>query len=75
MVKLKIDGSEIQVQKGTTVLEGARSMGIKIPSLCYLKGVNKCSACRICVVEVGKRLIASCTLEAEEGMEVKTNTL
>ncbi|MDP4088523.1 MAG: NADH-dependent [FeFe] hydrogenase, group A6 [Bacillota bacterium] len=74
MVKFKIDDSELQVPAGTTVLEAARSIGIKIPSLCYLKGVNKCSACRICVVEVGPRLIASCTLEAEEGMEIKTNT-
>jgi iron-only hydrogenase group A len=74
MVKFKIDNSEIQVQKGTTVLEAARSIGIKIPSLCYLKDVNKCSACRICVVEVGPKLIASCTLEVEEGMVVRTST-
>lgn len=74
MINLKIDGREVQVQKGTTVLEAAKSIGIRIPSLCYLKGVNSCSACRICVVEVGKKLIASCTLEAAEGMSVKTNT-
>jgi iron-only hydrogenase group A len=74
MVKLIIDDTKIEVQKGTTVLEAARSIGVKIPSLCYLKDVNKCSACRICVVEVGTKLIASCTLEAEEGMTVKTNT-
>ena len=74
IIKFKIDEKQIQVAKGTTVLEAARSIGIKIPSLCYLKDVNKCSACRICVVEVGVKLIASCTLEAEEGMEVKTNT-
>ncbi|PRR81535.1 NADH-dependent [FeFe] hydrogenase, group A6 [Clostridium vincentii] len=74
MINFKIDKKEIQVAKGTTVLEAARSIGIKIPSLCYLKDVNKCSACRICVVEVEAKLIASCTLEAEEGMEVKTNT-
>ncbi|GIM28159.1 ferredoxin [Clostridium polyendosporum] len=74
IVTLKINDKEIQVPKGTTVLEAARSIGIKIPSLCYLKDVNKCSACRICVVEVGSKLIASCSLEAEEGMVVKTNT-
>lgn len=74
MVTLKINDKEIQVPKGTTVLEAARSIGIKIPSLCYLKDVNKCSACRICVVEVGSKLIASCSLQAEEGMVVKTNT-
>lgn len=74
MVKLKIDGKSVQVPKGTTVLEAAKGIGIKIPSLCYLKGVNSCSACRICVVEVGNKLIASCTLQAEENMEIKTNT-
>lgn len=74
MVKFKIDDREIEVSKGTTVLEAARGIGIKIPSLCYLKDVNKCSSCRICVVQVGPRLIASCTLVAEEGMNVKTTT-
>ena len=73
-VKFEIDGKEIQVIKGTTVLEAARSIGIKIPSLCYLKDVNNCSSCRICVVEMGPRLIASCSLKAENGMKIKTNT-
>ena len=74
MVKFKIDGKEIQVPRGTTVLKAASDIGIKIPSLCYLKDVNNCSACRICVVQVGKKLIASCTLAAEDGMDVNTNT-
>ncbi|EYE88229.1 ferredoxin [Fervidicella metallireducens AeB] len=74
MIKFKIDGIELEVPKGTTVLEAARSVGIKIPSLCYLKDVNKSSSCRVCVVEVGPRLIASCTLAAENGMDIKTNT-
>lgn len=74
MVSLRIDGKALQVTKGTTVLEAARSIGIKIPTLCYLKDINKCSSCRVCVVEIGTKLIASCTLEVEDGMEVKTNT-
>lgn len=74
MVNFKIDGKEIQVPRGTTVLKAASDIGIKIPSLCYLKDVNNCSACRICVVQVGKKLIASCTLVAEDGMDVNTNT-
>lgn len=74
MARFKIDGEEVQVEKGTTVLEAARSIGIKIPSLCYLKDVNKCSSCRVCVVDVGGKLIASCSLAAEDGMVVKTNT-
>lgn len=73
-VKITIDGIETEVIKGTTVLEAARDLDIQIPSLCYLKGVNHSSSCRVCVVEVGPRLIASCTLIAEEGMKIQTNT-
>lgn len=74
MVSLTIDGIKVEVEKGTTVLEAAKKVGIKIPTLCYLKDVNKPSSCRVCVVEVGPRLLASCSLEATEGMDVKTNT-
>lgn len=73
-VTLTIDDRSVEVAKGTTVLEAARQIGIEIPSLCYLKEINKPASCRVCVVEVGPRLIASCALEAESGMVVKTNT-
>ncbi|MDQ0195301.1 NADH-dependent [FeFe] hydrogenase, group A6 [Paenibacillus wynnii] len=73
-INIMIDGIETKVAKGTTVLEAARDLDIHIPSLCYLKGVNHSSSCRVCVVEVGPRLIASCTLKAEEGMKIQTNT-
>ena len=72
MVSLTIDGIKVEVEKGTTVLEAAKKVGIKIPTLCYLKDINKPSSCRVCVVEVGPRLLASCSLEATEGMDVKT---
>jgi len=74
MVKLTIDGLQLEVPKGTTVLEAARQTGIEIPSLCYKKGVSHQANCRVCVVEVGPKLIASCSLVAEEGMVIKTNT-
>lgn len=74
MVKFKIDGIELEVPKGTTVLEAARMIGIEIPTLCYLKDVNNPACCRVCVVEVGPKLIASCALAAENNMDVKTNT-
>ncbi|WP_058301273.1 NADH-dependent [FeFe] hydrogenase, group A6 [Gorillibacterium timonense] len=73
-IKITIDGIETEVAKGTTVLEAARDLDINIPSLCYMKGINHSSSCRVCVVEVGPRLIASCTLKAEEGMKIQTNT-
>jgi iron-only hydrogenase group A len=73
-VKLTIDGVSGEVLKGTTVLEAARTVGIDIPTLCHLKGISESASCRVCVVEVRQKLLASCTLPAEEGMIVKTNT-
>lgn len=74
MIKLTIDGLSVEAEKGTSVIEAARKAGIEIPSLCYLKGINHQANCRVCLVEIGPRLIASCSLAVEEGMEVKTNT-
>lgn len=71
-INLKIDNIDVTVPKGTTVMEAARSIGVKIPSLCYLKEVNCSSSCRVCLVQVGNRLIASCSLAAENGLDVKT---
>lgn len=74
-IKLTIDGVVAEVEPGTTVLEAARSVGIRIPTLCYLKGVNEIGACRMCVVDVGGRALqASCVLPVTPNMVVKTNT-
>lgn len=73
-VKLRIDNIETEVPKGTTVLQAARELGIRIPTLCHLQDINHSSSCRVCLVEAGPRLIASCTLAAEDGMQIKTNT-
>ena len=76
MVKLTIDGREALVPEGSTILEAAASLGIKIPTLCYLKDINEISACRICVVEIDgfERLVPSCTEKVAEGMVVHTNS-
>ncbi|MGI6538615.1 MAG: NADH-dependent [FeFe] hydrogenase, group A6 [Caldicoprobacterales bacterium] len=76
MVTLTIDGVRLEVPKGTTILEAARSANIKIPTLCYLKGVNEIGACRMCLVEVkgARNLQASCVYPVADGMEVRTNT-
>ena len=52
MVKLMINGQEVSVKKGTTIMEAAEKVGIHIPHLCYLKGINEIGACRVCVVEI-----------------------
>ncbi len=76
MVNIKINGKDYSVAEGTTVLEAARSVGIDIPTLCYLKGVNEIGACRMCLVEVkgARALQAACVYPVSEGMEVMTNT-
>ena len=76
LVNLTIDNQNIQVQKGTTILEAARKAGIDIPTLCFLKEINEVGDCRMCIVEVeGRRGFAtSCITKVEEGMVVHTNT-
>lgn len=76
MVNLIIDRIHLQVPEGTTILEAARSVGIGIPSLCYLKGINEIGSCRVCVVEVKgvNTLVASCNTPVMEGMEVFTSS-
>jgi len=76
MVTLTIDGIKVEAPKNATVLEAARKAGIKIPTLCFLKGVNEIGACRMCVVEVkgAKSLQTACVLPVSEGMEVVTNS-
>lgn len=82
MVKLKIDNKDIQVPKGTTILDAAVKVGIDIPTLCHMKLhdmniENKPGGCRICVVEVeGRRNLApACCTEVSEGMVCNTNSL
>ena len=52
MINLKINNIPVQVEEGTTILQAAKSIGIRIPTLCYMKEINAIGACRICVVEV-----------------------
>ncbi|MBE6798222.1 MAG: 2Fe-2S iron-sulfur cluster binding domain-containing protein [Ruminococcaceae bacterium] len=79
MINLKINGMDVSVPAGSTILEAARQVGIEIPTLCFMKEMNEIGACRICVVEVnegrGFRIVASCVYPVTEGMEVKTNSV
>ena len=76
MVNLIIDDKKVVVPEGTTILEAARSVGIDIPTLCFLKEINEVGDCRMCIVEIeGRRGFAtSCVQKVEEGMVVHTNT-
>lgn len=76
MIHLTIDGQNISVPKGTSVYEAAQQLGIDIPIFCYFNRMPAFGACRVCLVEVESmaKLQASCTLEATEGMVVKTQS-
>lgn len=81
-ITLEIDHHVLEVPRGTTVLEAAKSIGIQIPSLCYMNLKDMCiqnlpASCRICVVEIeGRRNLApACATRCENGMKVHTSTL
>ena len=76
MIKVRIDGVEVEVPAGTTALEAARVANIDIPTLCYLKDINEIGACRMCLIEVegARSLQASCVFPVTDGMNIKTNT-
>lgn len=75
LISLTIDGVQVEVAPGTTVLEAARQAGIRIPTLCYLKDINEIGACRMCVVDTGARALqAACVLPVAPNMKVRTNT-
>lgn len=75
-VTVTINGAQYSVPSNLTVLEAARSVGVDIPTLCFLKDINEVGACRVCVVEVegARALQASCVLPVREGLVVNTNT-
>lgn len=77
MPTLTIDGIEVEVEHGTTVLQAAEQAGIEIPRFCYHERLSIAGNCRMCLVEVSPgppKPAASCALPAGDGMEVKTNT-
>src|SRR5579864_270073 len=76
LIKLTIDGRQVQAPPGTLVIEAAKTMGIEVPAFCYYEGLSLQAACRMCLVEVEKmpKLMTACTLPVAEGMVVRTET-
>ncbi|UCF33348.1 MAG: (2Fe-2S)-binding protein [Phycisphaerales bacterium] len=76
MITLVINGLEVSVEEGTTLLEAAQFYGFPIPTLCHMEGLSPYGACRLCVVEIGEgpkaKLVSSCTYPAQEGLRVRT---
>ena len=76
MISLKINGLDVTVEEGTTILEAAEFLGFPIPTLCHMEGLTPYGACRLCVVEIKQgsksKLVTSCTYPVEEGLVVRT---
>ncbi|MEA1957890.1 MAG: 2Fe-2S iron-sulfur cluster-binding protein, partial [Euryarchaeota archaeon] len=77
-MKLEIDGKEVEVDAGGTLLEAARSIGIDIPTLCYHPALEPFGACRLCSVEIEKRgrkkIVTACNYPVEDGLVVNTKS-
>jgi NADPH-dependent glutamate synthase beta subunit-like oxidoreductase len=78
MIHFTIDGREAEVEEGQTILEGARRLGIDIPTLCYLERCGPMTSCLACVVTVSQhgrtQIVPSCGMKAVEGMQVESET-
>ena len=76
LVNLTIDGKDVSVEQGTSILNAAKSVGIEIPTLCYLEKLEVVSSCRMCVVEVEgwNKPVTACSIPVSEGMNVTTKS-
>src|SRR5512139_2901991 len=76
LINLKIDGKDVQIAAGATILEAAEQVGITIPTLCYLQKVSPTGACRICVVEVSgaDKTVTACNTRVVQGMDITTQS-
>ena len=75
-VQLRIDGIDVAVEPGSTLLEACRAIGKDQPTLCYLETLTPVNVCRVCVVEVegSRTLVPSCSRKVEAGMSVQTDS-
>jgi NADPH-dependent 2,4-dienoyl-CoA reductase/sulfur reductase-like enzyme len=76
MPKLKINNQEVEIEAGQTLLQAARKLGIRIPTLCYMDGLPHYASCMVCMVRDSRngKFHPSCSTRAEEGMEIETET-
>jgi len=74
-MKIIINHKEVEVNEGITILEACRFVGVKVPTLCFLKDVSSNASCGVCMVEVkgARTLLRSCITKVAEGMEINTN--
>lgn len=76
MINIKLNGLDVQVEEGSTILEASKFFGFPIPTICFMEGLSPYGACRLCVVEIGEgpkaKLVSSCTYTVQEGLVVRT---
>ncbi len=75
-VRVQIDGAEVSVPEGATILDACKASGVDTPTICYSDNLTPVNVCRVCVVEVegSRTLVPSCSRPAEEGMVVQTDS-
>ena len=76
IIDIEIDGKNIKVGEGETILKGCASAGFEIPTLCYAENLTPVNACRLCMVELegSRTLVPACSRKVEPEMKIKTNT-
>src|SRR2546427_11747005 len=76
MLRITIDGREVEVLEGSTILEACRRLEIDTPTLCQLDNLTPINVCRVCVVELeGARvLVPACSRQGEAGMKIRTDS-
>jgi NADH dehydrogenase/NADH:ubiquinone oxidoreductase subunit G len=78
MITFRMNGLEVKVEEGSTLLDAAKFYGLEIPTLCHHEGLTPFGGCRLCVVEIGEglrtKLVSACTYPAEEGLVVRTDS-
>lgn len=74
VVKINIDGNDVEAEEGRNLVEVAKENGVTIPTLCFFKELNPLGTCRICTVKLNGRHAAGCTLKVSDGMRIEVNT-
>ncbi|MFP4365613.1 MAG: NADH-dependent [FeFe] hydrogenase, group A6 [Bacteroidales bacterium] len=76
-INIKIDGVDVNIEEGKTILDAAKAINVHIPTLCYHEDLCVAGNCRVCVVEVtgARALVASCAMPVADGMDIQTNSL
>lgn len=78
MVNFILNGLNVSVDNGSTILDAAKFYGFPIPTLCHMEGLSPYGACRLCIVEIGEspntKVVSSCTYLVEEGLKVRTTS-